>query len=412
MISARSTWRTLFPLALMVQACAPAGDQPAANTAPAITDFLDAEIREHRLQGAVAIVIDDRRIVYARAFGHRDNAASSPMQLDSLFRLYSMTKPITAAAVLILIDEERIGLDDPVGQYLPEFASPRVYQAAAAGERRVAAARNPLTVRELLRHTSGITYGQGGPENERDYRAAGLLPEIWSESNPVGRSNADVTRALAAVPLAFEPGEQWAYGRSTDVLGRLVEVVSGQTLDVFLRERLFAPLQMHDTSFNVAASNEARVVEPSTLAPANEPRTHMTDLSQPQTFFSGGGGLVGTALDYARFCQMLLNGGEHNGVRVLSQESVELMLSDQLGPLAAHPSFAFGEGYGFSFAGYVRTVSTQSGERQEVGWWGAGGTAFWCDRAEGMCGILLIQQSDEARSFSDRFHDIARTAFD
>ena len=137
-----------------------------------------------------------------------------------------------------------------------EFAAPRVYQQSATGARTAAPARNVLTIRDLLRHTSGITYGQGGPENERDYRDAGLLPEIWSDSNPMlGRSNADVSRALGAVPLAFEPGEQWAYGRSTDVLGRLVEVVSGQTFDVFLRERLFRPLRMRDTSFNVAADD-------------------------------------------------------------------------------------------------------------------------------------------------------------
>jgi CubicO group peptidase (beta-lactamase class C family) len=402
----------LLSTALLAHACTRDALQPTADTAPAITEFLDTAIREHRLRGAVAIVIAERRIAYARAFGHRDNAATAPMQLDSLFRLYSMTKPIIAAAALILVEEGRIGLDDPVGRYLPEFASPRVYQHTLTGERIAAPTRNPLSVRDLLRHTSGITYGQGGPENERDYRAAGLLPEIWSEINPMlGRTNADVSRALGAVPLAFEPGEQWAYGRSTDVLGRLIEVVSGQTLDVFLRERVFEPLRMRDTSFNVAPSAQSRVVEPSDLAAADEPRASMMDLSAQQSFFSGGGGLVGSAPDYARFCQMFLNGGELDGVRVLSSSSVDLMFTDQLGPLGRHPSFAFGEGYGFSFAGYVRTISTPSGERQEVGWWGAGGTAFWCDRAAGMCGIFLIQQSDEARRFSDRFHDLARAAF-
>jgi CubicO group peptidase (beta-lactamase class C family) len=399
----------LLSTALLVHACTRGPLQPTADTAPAVTAFLNTEIREHRLRGAVAIVIDERRIAYARAFGHCNEAATAPMQLDSLFRLYSMTKPITAAAALILVEEGRIGLDDPVGGRLPEFASPRVYQQTATGEGIAAPARKPLTIRDLLRHTSGITYGQGGPENERDYRAAGLLPEIWSETNPMqGRTNADVSRALGAVPLAFEPGEQWAYGRSTDVLGRLIEGVSGQTLDVFLRERLFEPLGMRDTAFNVAQSDQSRIVEPSSLAAAHEPRTNMTNLSVEQTFFSGGGGLVGSAPDYACFCRMLLNGGELDGVRVLSESSVDFMFTDQLGPIAAHPSFAFGEGYGFSFAGFVRT----SGEHQEIGWWGAGGTAFWCDRAAGMCGILLIQQSDEARRFSDRFHDLARAAFD
>jgi CubicO group peptidase (beta-lactamase class C family) len=397
---------------LFAQACSAEPD--VASTAPAVTEFLDTEIREQRLRGAVAMVVGDRRILYGRAFGHRDNAAADPMQRDDLFRLYSMTKPITATAALILVDEGRLDLDAPIDLYLPEFASPRAYQEpSATGARAAAPAQRAPTVRELLIHTAGFTYGQGGAENESDYRAAGLLPEIWSARNRMlGRTNADVSHALSEIPLAFEPGTAWAYGRSTDVLGRIVEVVSGQSLEAFMRARIFDPLQMRDTSFNVPAANLARVAEPSTLTAEGEPNVHMSDLSLEQTFQSGGGGLVGTADDYARFCQMLLNGGELGGVRILSERAVEQMFTDQLGALAGHPGFGFNERYGFTFAGFVRSVETTNGERSEIGWWGAGGTAFWCDRTAKLCGILMIQQADEARRFSDRFHDLARDAFD
>jgi CubicO group peptidase (beta-lactamase class C family) len=175
--------------------------------------------------------------------------------------------------------------------------------------------------------------------------------------------------------------------------------------------KFFEPLGMHDTGFNVGAAELARVVEPGLLAAQGEPKTYMTDLSIPQTFFSGGGGLVGSAHDYAHFLRMHLNGGALDGVRVLSSRSIDLMVSDQIGALADPSSFNLGEGYTFGLGGFVRDVQTSHGPRREFGWWGAGGTAFWCDRADRICGILRIQQSDEARRFSDRFHDLARQQF-
>jgi CubicO group peptidase (beta-lactamase class C family) len=405
----------IFILGLaLASACSPVAMTALGERATSPIDaFLDREVGERRLQGGVAVIVQAEGPIYARPFGYRDRGLSVPAKADDLFRLYSMTKPITTVAVLMLVEEGVIDLNAPVGRYLPEFAAPRVYSHAAglSGRSDVVLAVNPLTILDLLRHTSGLTYGQGGVENAADYRDAGLLPEVWDKRGAApGGDNAEIVATLGALPLAFEPGTRWAYGRSTDVLGRLVEVVSGQSLDVFFQERIFLPLGMLDTGFNVGADKQLRVVEPSLLTARGEPQVHMTDLSVQQTFLSGGGGLVGSATDYARFCRMLLNGGELDGVRLLSQRSIDLMMSDQLGSLAEDPSFGLGDGYTFGLGGFVRTIETASGPRQEYGWWGAGGTAFWCDRDARVCGIFFIQQSDETRTFSNQFHDLARHA--
>ncbi|MFP3947760.1 MAG: serine hydrolase domain-containing protein [Longimicrobiales bacterium] len=354
-----------------------------------IAEVFGAYADEGRMAGAVGMVLRDGRVAYADVWGMRDVEAGDPMEVDDIFRIYSMTKPVTSVAVMMLWEEGHFFLDDPVGRYLPELADRPVArrpEATSEGEIPTEPARRPVTIRDLLRHTSGLTYGAfSNTSVDRIYRERGVLDQPTLEA---------MVEELGSIPLVHQPGTRWHYSVSTDVLGRLVEVVSGQSFDAFLVERIFGPLGMDDTGFHVPASKHDRLARmyghadgAGTLAPGDT-----VSFREPTTFLSGGGGLVSTARDYARFAQMLLNGGELDGTRILSPKTVDLMTVNHLEE--GMPTSFLDPGWGFGLGFTVKTELGPDGMPGSVGnyyWFGVGGTSFWVDPAEDLVGIFMIQ---------------------
>ena len=360
----------------------------------AMQRFIDAGL----VGGVATIVARHGKIVHAAAAGLMDLATSKPMQLDTIFRIHSMSKPITAAASMCLLEEGRFELDDPVADFIPEFAHTRVYVGEQAGRPVLADLERPLTIRHLLTHTSGLTYGFNP--------AASPVARLYAEQQimRVDESLAAKMPRLAALPLMHQPGAAWTYGMSIDVLGRVAEVVTGQPFDQVLRSRLFDPLAMPDTGFRVPAHSLDRLATLYAATPAGlrlAPPRHAIDVDGDRRFLMGGGGLVSTLGDYARFAQMLLGGGTLAGVRVLGRKAVELMTASQMTreqiPFVP-PSWPFRSGYGMALG--VRTVVDlpATGALGSVGsftWQGAAGTDFWVDPAEDLLGVSMIQVMDD-----------------
>jgi CubicO group peptidase (beta-lactamase class C family) len=356
---------------------------------------------EGRLAGALGMVIRHGKVAYVDTWGVRDIAARDPLETDDIFRIYSMTKPITSVAVMMLYEEGRFFLDEPVGRYLPELANlPVARLAEASGPDSIPTERatRPMTIRDLLRHTSGLTYG---------IFSNTAVDQLYGRHNVNGAETlADMVTALGQIPLMFQPGTRWNYSVSTDVLGRLVEVISGQPFDVFLRERIFEPLGMHDTGFYVEPSERDRFAQLyGHVGPERSLEVVMARSYAPdETFFSGGGGLVSTAQDYARFAQMLLNGGELDGVRILSPTTIDLMTADHLHDDGA--SF-LADGWGFGLGFTVKNQPARDGLPDSVGtyyWFGVAGTSFWIDPQRDLIGIFMVQiNPNRDVSFRDQF---------
>jgi CubicO group peptidase (beta-lactamase class C family) len=344
--------------------------------------------------GVVTLVARRGRVIHLDSVGYRDTKAKAAMTDDTIFRIASMTKPITSVALMMLFEEGHFLLSDPVSKWLPEFADPKVALPAPPGERVdtpyiTLPAKRPITVKHLLTHTAGLP---------NVYR--GLTQPLYlkaTASHAAGDTMADAVGRLAKLPLNFQPGEAWEYGPATDVAGRLVEVISGQTLDEYFRKRIFEPLGMRDTYFYLPASKVDRFSalyrpgpdKKAQLAEAPGPESRW--VKEPHVYFSGAGGLVSTAADYFRFQQMMLNGGELDGTRLLGRKTVELMTTNHTGDL---PIWLTGPGYGFGL-GYsvVRDVGA-TGLPASAGtysWGGAFCTYFWVDPAEEMIGILMAQ---------------------
>lgn len=375
----------------------------AAPRLALIDQLLEESVARGEVAGAVTLVARHGRLVALDSAGFQDLARRVPMGAGTLFRIGSMSKAITSAAALILVEEGRLRLADPVARFIPAFANPRVALASADPDDRatptLVPARRPITVRDLLTHQSGITYGfmDEGPVGDR-YRAAGVSDGIALRDEPIA---ANVER-LAALPLAAHPGTEFRYGLSTDVLGRVIEVASGESLAEFLRQRIFEPLGMADTRFYVDDARLARLAVPYTrergrLRPIGATERFGELLLAgvgyrgSERYFSGGSGLVSTAGDYARFLQMILNGGELDGVRVLSPKSVERFTADASGNLATLP---LGPGTGFSLGFQVITdmgLATEPGSNGTISWSGIYGTSFWADPEEQLIGIVMIQ---------------------
>jgi CubicO group peptidase (beta-lactamase class C family) len=353
-----------------------------------LSETLRQDVERDMIPGAVVLIARGGRIAYAEAFGWRDREAKAPMELDGIFRIASMTKPLTSVAAMILAEEGKLQIAAPVAEYLPELA-----------DRTVGAERTPanrtMTVQDLLRHTSGLTYAAFGDSAvQMIWRDAQLMTE--------DQTNAELVTKLAPLPLMFEPGTTWEYSMSTDVLGRVVEVVSGQDLADFVDARICRPLELRDTGFTATAERAARVAEPQTDAATGQ-RPPMRDLTQPRRWASGGGGAVSTAADYARFCQMLLNGGELDGTRLLAPKTVALMASDHLPPGCGYGDTArprFGAlapvpemGYGFGLGFAVRTDAGRCplpGSVGEYFWGGVLGTSFWIDPVEQLVVVAMM----------------------
>jgi len=346
------------------------------------------DVERNLIPGAVVLIARSGHIAYAEAFGWRDREAEAPMELDAIFRIASMTKPLTSVAAMILAEEGKLQIAAPVAEYIPEFAGRTV------GADRVPAKRT-MTVQDLLRHTSGLTYATFGDSP---------VQMIWRDAQPMteNQTNAEMVEKLASLPLMFEPGTTWEYSMSTDVLARVVEVVSGQDLADFIDTRICRPLGLRDTGFAATGERAARVAEPQ-IDSATGARPPMRDVSRPVRWASGGGGAVSTAADYVRFCQMLLNGGELDGSRILAPKTVALMASDHLPPgcnygetarqrfaaLAPVPEMGYGFGLGFA----VRTEAGRCplpGSVGEYFWGGVLGTSFWIDPVEQLVVVAMM----------------------
>jgi CubicO group peptidase (beta-lactamase class C family) len=345
---------------------------------------LQADVDNSRVPGTVMLVVRNGKIAIYDAVGFQDRKAQKPMQKDSIFRIASMSKPITSVAIMMLSEEGKVDIGAPVAQYLPEFKDVKVGVEKAALKR-------PMTVQDLLRHTSGLTYGIfGNSAVDQLYRAAPVF---------TAPSLADMVKTVAGLPLAHQPGEAWEYSVSADVLGRIVEVASGKSFDAFIAERITGPLKMPDTSFFISTAQAARFAKPDVPNPLLN-----GDPTVKPAILSGGGGLLSTAGDYARFCQMMLNGGELDGVRLLSPTTVALMTSDQLpatterhtpvamGLNAFGPTPEMGTSFGLGFA--VRVDPGRNPVPGSVGdfsWSGVTGTFFWVDPKEKLVAVMMVQ---------------------
>jgi CubicO group peptidase (beta-lactamase class C family) len=366
-----------------------------------VDTHLKRYVDDGRLPGYQVMVSRHGKTAHLTSYGLADKEANRPVSVDTLWRIYSMTKPITSVAAMMLWEEGAFELSDPVSRWLPEFASPRVYTGGNATKPVTVPATEPIRVWHLLTHTAGLTYGFHRVHvTDEIYRLRG-----FEVSTPEGMDLAACVRAWAELPLAFQPGTEWNYSVATDVLGRLVEVISGQSLDVFFAERIFKPLGMTDTGFGCPPEQHARLaalygVSQARTKPARIEALGKAALGRP-TWLSGGGGLVSTVRDYTRFTWMLLNGGALDGARLLSPRTVAYMMRNHLPggadlatfgrPLFAETRFD-GVGFGLGFGVVVDPVAHRTlTSPGECHWGGMASTAFWVDPAEGLSVVFMTQ---------------------
>jgi CubicO group peptidase (beta-lactamase class C family) len=359
-----------------------------------VGDYIRNEIATGKIPGAILLIQQHGQPVYFENFGVRDVATGLSMTPDTIFRLYSMSKPITSAAAMMLVEAGRLRLDDPVSKYIPAFADMKVGVQKSGENGKPALALEPLdrpiTIEDLLRHTSGLTYGFYGDSEVR---------RLYAEADLFNRDtdNAEFVDRIAKLPLAEQPGTLWDYGHSTDVLGRVIEVVSGKSLFGFEKERLLDPLDMTETAFHVAdPAKRPRIAEPMPDDRSISATTSLKDPMLPHRWESGGAGLVGTIGDYARFAQMLLNGGTLEGRRYLKPETIALMASDHIGPqtgIARDYQYFPGatSGFGLGFAVRTSTPPQTSWPLGEYRWDGVAGTFFFIDPKDDMFVIFMVQ---------------------
>ena len=402
----------------------PETQQMQAQVLATLDTLADAYVQEKKLPGMEAMVIRNGKIVYHQAIGYSHMETSSPLKINSLYRVASMTKPITTVAALILMEEGRFQLDDPISKYIPEFSSPQVLESLNPedGTLKTVPAEREVTIRDLMTHTSGIGYSFVQPEAAMIYGKAGIIDGWTLDSVTLGEK----MKVLAGLPLLHQPGEKWTYGLSIDMIGHLVEVLSGQSLAEFMQAHIFDPLGMDDTGFYLNESQGSRLLpvygmnEHQELRPAAE--TDMTarklaeytmpdadeasrtaaiqqlmdfPLNGAKTYFAGGAGLVSSTENYARFAQMLTNGGELNGVRILKTETVKLMASNQY-----KEDRPFGLGVSVSQANPNALHPEQAGA---FGWGGYFKTRYWSDPSEALTVVIMTQANPNP--FADEFMD-------
>src|SRR5712675_159414 len=351
-----------------------------------MSDAFKREVDKGTLPGATVMVARRGQIGWFDAIGRQSPAAATPMAHDSIFRIFSMTKPVVSVGIMMLVEDGRFLIGDPVAKFIPEFADLKV-GVENNGKLDLVPRVRPITIQDLLRHTSGLTY---------DHTGNGLVQQLYRESQLRSRkiSNAEHATLLASLPLMCQPGAEWNYSRSTDILGRIIEVVSGKTLSAFLTERILAPLQMAETGFHTGAENADRLAEPFPTDPWTGDKVQLFNMLDKPVMESGGGGLVSTTMDYARFSQMLLNGGALDGNRIVGRKTLQLMASDHLGRNVKvdSPLMPAGHGFGLGFA--VRThqgMAPLPGSPGQFFWSGMAGTFFWIDPAEDMFAVFMMQ---------------------
>jgi CubicO group peptidase (beta-lactamase class C family) len=385
----------LLAPAVHAQALGLAENHFSAEGLKRVGDYFEKEVASGRIPGAVVLIRQHDKPVYSKTFGYRDPVAHAPMTEDAIFRIYSMSKPITSAAVMMLVDDGRIALSDPLSKYIPAFADVNVGVEKKDDSGKLTFAVEPLarpiTIEDLLRHTSGITYGFYGDSPVRKlYATSNLFAGDFDNAEFAGR--------LARLPLAEQPETLWDYGHSTDVLGRVIEIVSGQSLYQFEKERLLDPLGMNDTGFFVPDAKRGRIAQFLPNDRFDRPVAGLGDPVDSRRWESGGAGMDGTAGDYARFAEMLLEGGSLDGRRYLKPETVAAMTSDHIGPEThiARDVFYFpggGSGFGLGFA--VRDVATMLLPTGEFRWDGVGGTFFFIDPKDDMFAIVMMQSPSQ-----------------
>jgi CubicO group peptidase (beta-lactamase class C family) len=396
----RRVWLHVLVVALLAASSARAGELAAARPKDVGLDAdkiqqahaaVQALVAKKEVAGAVVAVARRGKVVMFEAFGESEAGSGRRMTPDAIVRIYSMTKPITTVAAMILVEEGKIGLDDPVSRHLPEFKDQRVHLSKGDETTPV---KGGMTVRDLMRHTAGLTYGVfGNSPVDQLYRKAGVL-------SPAD-TNQDLVAKLGKLPLLYEPGTRWHYSAATDVLGRVVEVASGKPLDEFFAERIFRPLDMRDTGFSVPADKLDRFsanhgTDPKAVKLVATEKAATSRYRDRPRFVSGGGGGVSTARDYLRFCQMLLNGGDLDGVRILKKESVAEMTRNQLPEPAMKAKNGgradVGDGFGLGFAVRVGTDDPAAGKAVgEYSWGGAASTHFWISPKQELAVVALEQ---------------------
>jgi CubicO group peptidase (beta-lactamase class C family) len=355
-----------------------------------VTQTLKTQIANGRFPGAVVVIARKGKIAYFETVGQRDPVAGAPMSKDAIFRLYSMTKPFVSVAAMMLVEDGKLTLADPITKYFPQLANLQVAMPTKDADGKttytLVKAERPIIIQDLLRHTSGFVYGQFTP-NERvkaAYSEIGVLADV---------TPAEQIDRLARAPLAHQPGTAWEYSVSTDVLGRVVEQVSGMPLSAFLAERVFAPLKMKDVAFLVPKEKVARLAQPFPVDKETGKPITLFDVTVPHKNDAGGHGSAGTAGDYARFLQMMLNGGQLDGTRLLSRVTVAYMSSDHLDTIKpAMPTLQPGYTFGLGFA--VRKgngLNWAPGSAGEYNWGGAAGTGFWVDPKEQLVVVIMTQ---------------------
>ena len=377
-----------------IRSVAPNGVGLSSERLNRISAVMNEHVAKGHIAGAIGLIARKGKVGYFETYGFQDKESGAAMRKDTIFRMYSMTKPITGVAVMILYEEGKFFLTDPISKYLPELANMKVAVVetdprTGRKTRYTVPVQREMTILDLLRHTSGIDYV--GPEDldgKRIYEKLG--------TNNLDQTVGDMVKKIGQAPLVHQPGTIWEYGLSMDVLARLVEVVSGQPYDKFLEQRIFKPLGMNDTGYWVPSDKQNRFAklyapaEGGTVKPSISPA--QISYLKPAVNFGGGSQTVSTAPDYLRFCQMLLNGGELDGVRILSRKTVELMTSDHLGDMPRGGLLARGYGFGFTIAvSHGPGKTGVAGSEGEYFWGGAAGTRFWIDPKEQMIGIFMIQ---------------------
>jgi CubicO group peptidase (beta-lactamase class C family) len=350
------------------------------------SDAFKREVDKGTIPGVTLLVARKGRIGWFDAIGRQDPGSDAAMAKDSIFRIFSMTKPIVSLGIMMLVEDGQLLLGDPVAKFIPEFANQQV-GVETGSELKLVPVERPMTVQDLLRHTSGITY---------DHTGTGPVHQLYQQSRLRSRkiTNAEHAAIVASLPLVCQPGAEWNYSRSTDILGRVIEVVSGQTLDTFLTERILAPLAMAETGFSTAQENAARLAEPFATDPWTGEKVQLFNMLEQPAMESGGGGLVSTTMDYARFCQMLLNGGTLDGTRLIGRKTLELMASDHLTPGMKIQGTLLAPGHGFGLGFAVRThagLAPFPGSAGQFFWSGIAGTFFWIDPKEELFCVFMAQ---------------------
>jgi CubicO group peptidase (beta-lactamase class C family) len=358
-----------------------------------ITAWLRDDIAKGTIPGAVLMIVRNGKVAYFEALGQLDPDTKAPMRKDAIFRIYSMSKPITSVAIMMLAEQGKLTLDQPVSKYIPSFKDVKVGVETKGEDGKpkldLVAAQRPITIQDLLRHTSGITYGFFGNM---------MVKKAYVDANAVDYklTNAEFAERIAKLPLAFQPGTTWDYSHSTDILGRVIEVVSGKSLYQFEKENILDPLGMADTAFYVTdPARQSRIAEPFKDDRAIGAGVDFNDPRVAEKWESAGGGMVGTVNDYARFLMMLVNGGTLDGKRYLGPKTIAYMTSDHTaGVITPGPYYLPGPGYGFGLGFAVRKesgVALTPGSVGDYNWGGAGGTAFWVDPKENMFVVFGMQ---------------------